>query len=64
MFLKYLKWRRAFVPNGCISASQVPTEIAQNKIFLQGSDKNGQPIAVLLGARHFQNKGNLDEFKR
>lgn len=64
MFLKYLKWRQAFVPNGSISASQVPNQIAQNKMFLQGSDKNGCPISVVFGARHFQDKGGLEEFKR
>ncbi|XP_062026030.1 uncharacterized protein LOC133742387 isoform X2 [Rosa rugosa] len=64
MFLKYLKWRQAFAPNGSISASEVPNQIAQNKLFLQGSDKRGCPIAVLLGARHFQVKGGLKEFKR
>ncbi|XP_044494256.1 CRAL-TRIO domain-containing protein YKL091C-like isoform X2 [Mangifera indica] len=64
MFLKYMKWRRTFVPNGFISSSEIPNEIAQNKMFLQGFDKKGQPIGVVLGARHFQNKGGLDEFKR
>ncbi|XP_021829347.1 CRAL-TRIO domain-containing protein YKL091C-like isoform X2 [Prunus avium] len=62
MFLKYLKWRRTFVPNGFISASEVPNQIAQNKMFLQGSDKKGRPIAVVLGNRHFQD--GLKEFKR
>ncbi|GKV17434.1 hypothetical protein SLEP1_g27946 [Rubroshorea leprosula] len=64
MFLKYLKWRRMFVPNGSISASEVPNEIAQNKMFFQGGDKKGRPITVVLGARHFQNKGGVEEFKR
>ncbi|GKV17433.1 hypothetical protein SLEP1_g27945 [Rubroshorea leprosula] len=64
MFLKYLKWRRMFVPNGSISASEVPNEIAQNKMFLHGRDKKGRPITVVLGARHFQNKGGVEEFKR
>lgn len=64
MFLKYMKWRRTFVPNGFISSSEIQNEIAQNKMFLQGFDKKGQPIGVVLGARHFQNKGGLDEFKR
>ncbi|KAJ0051840.1 hypothetical protein Pint_01298 [Pistacia integerrima] len=64
MFLKYLKWRRTFVPNGSISTSEIPKEINQNKMFMQGFDKKGRPIGVVLGARHFQNKGGLDEFKR
>ncbi|GMN45185.1 hypothetical protein TIFTF001_014367 [Ficus carica] len=61
MFLKYVRWRRSFLANGAISASEVPNEIAQNKFFMQGFDKKGRPIAVLLGARHKQAK--LDEFK-
>ncbi|WCJ36360.1 Sec14p-like phosphatidylinositol transfer family protein [Euphorbia peplus] len=63
MLIKYLKWRKEFVPNGSISPSQVSNEIAQNKMFLQGFDKKGRPIAILLAGRHFQNK-SLDEFKR
>ncbi|KAJ7957162.1 Random slug protein 5-like [Quillaja saponaria] len=64
LFLKYLKWRRMFVPNGSISASEVPNEIAQNKMFLQGFDKKGRPITLVFGARHFHYKDGLDEFKR
>lgn len=64
MFLKYIKWRRSFVPNGLISASEIPNELAQNKFFTQGFDKKGRPIALILGARHFQNKGGDEEFKR
>ncbi|TQE12865.1 hypothetical protein C1H46_001511 [Malus baccata] len=62
MFLKYLKWRRDFVRKGSISASEIPNQIAQNTMFLQGSDKNGYPIAVILGYRRFQD--SLKEFKR
>ncbi|CAH9104769.1 unnamed protein product [Cuscuta europaea] len=63
MVIKYLKWRSAFMH---ISASEVPNEIAQNKMFMQGVDKQGRPIAVVFGARHIQNnnKGGLHEFKR
>ncbi|XP_054822681.1 uncharacterized protein LOC129320988 isoform X2 [Prosopis cineraria] len=65
MFLEFLKWRSSFVPNGSISLSEVPDELAQNKMFMQGFDKKGRPITVVFGARHFQNKvGGLDEFKR
>ncbi|KAJ8560006.1 hypothetical protein K7X08_004064 [Anisodus acutangulus] len=65
MFLKYLKWRQSFVPKGSISVCEIPNEIAQNKMFMQGVDKQGCPIAVVFGSRHIQNKlGGLDEFKR
>ncbi|WCJ26715.1 Sec14p-like phosphatidylinositol transfer family protein [Euphorbia peplus] len=64
MFLKYLSWKRSFMPNGPISASQIPTELAQNKLFMQGVDKKNHPIVVVFGAKHIPYKGNLDEFKR
>ncbi|KAG9131207.1 hypothetical protein Leryth_006064 [Lithospermum erythrorhizon] len=65
MCMKYLKWRQSFIPNGSILKSEVPNEIAQNKMFIQGKDKQGRPIAVIHGNKHFQNKiGGLDEFKR
>ncbi|KAK7369593.1 hypothetical protein VNO80_11635 [Phaseolus coccineus] len=64
MFLKYSKWKHSFVPNG-VSVSDVPNEVAQDKAFLQGHDKIGQPILIVFGRKHFQNKdGGLDEFKR
>ncbi|KAM2075648.1 hypothetical protein ACFX1T_038503 [Malus domestica] len=62
MFLKYMKWRRDFVPKGSICTSEIPNQIVQNKMFLQGSDKKGCPISVILGYRHFQD--SLKEFKR
>ncbi|KAJ6959622.1 hypothetical protein NC653_037853 [Populus alba x Populus x berolinensis] len=63
MLFRYLKWRREFVPNGSVSLLETPNEVAQNKMFLQGSDKKGRPITVILGARHVQSKGGLEEFK-
>lgn len=65
MFLKYLKWRQSFVPKGSILVSEIPNEIAQKKMFMQGVDKQGCPIAVVFGGRHIQNKlGGVEEFKR
>ncbi|KAF8400082.1 hypothetical protein HHK36_015957 [Tetracentron sinense] len=64
LFLKYLKWRQTFVPNGSISASEIPNELAHNKLFVQGFDKKGRPILVVVGARHFHIKKGLEEFKR
>nr|GMD33906.1 random slug protein 5-like [Ipomoea batatas] len=64
MLLKYLKWKRTFMPKGCISTSEIQNEIGQNKMFMQGVDKQGRPIAVVYGGRHLQNKGGLEEFKR
>ncbi|EPS64741.1 hypothetical protein M569_10040, partial [Genlisea aurea] len=64
MFLKYRRWRSSFVPDGTIDESQIQNEIAQNKMFCQGKDKNGCPVAVVLGSRHFARKQGVDEFKR
>lgn len=65
MFLKYLAWKRTFIPNGQISIHEIQNEIAQNKLFMQGFDKQGRPITVILGSKHFQNKkGGVDELKR
>ncbi|KAK4264588.1 hypothetical protein QN277_025744 [Acacia crassicarpa] len=64
MFLKYLKWRRSCVPNGLISESEIPNELAQEKVYMQGIDKKGRPIGVAFGAKHYQNPDGLDEFKR
>ncbi|XP_019463612.1 PREDICTED: CRAL-TRIO domain-containing protein YKL091C-like isoform X2 [Lupinus angustifolius] len=64
MFLKYLKWRHSFVPNGSISTQEIPNELADDKVFAQGHDKSGRPIGIICGAKHFQNKNGLEEFKR
>ncbi|VFQ64960.1 unnamed protein product [Cuscuta campestris] len=62
MLLKYLTWRREFVPKGFISLSEIQNDIAQNKLFMQGNDKLGRPIVVVFGGRHKQT--TVDEFKR
>ncbi|XP_027336537.1 phosphatidylinositol transfer protein 3-like [Abrus precatorius] len=64
MFLKYLKWKRTFVPNGHVSPSEIADEIAQEKMYVQGVDKKGRPITVAFAAKHFQNKNSVDGFKR
>lgn len=65
MFLKYLKWRHSFIPNGYVSTSEITNQLAQNKMFMQGHDKQGRPVAVVFGSRHVPTtKGTLDEFRR
>ncbi|KAE9608614.1 putative CRAL-TRIO lipid binding domain, CRAL/TRIO domain-containing protein [Lupinus albus] len=64
MFLKYITWRRSFVPNGFISPSEIPDELAQGKMFVQGLDKIGRPVTVAFAAKHFQSKDGPDTFKR
>ncbi|KAL6546675.1 hypothetical protein OROMI_022396 [Orobanche minor] len=62
MLLKYLKWRREFVPNGFISPSEIRNDIAQNKLFMQGYDKMGRPIVIVFADRHKPTA--VEEFKR
>ncbi|CAA2977901.1 phosphatidylinositol transfer protein 3-like [Olea europaea var. sylvestris] len=62
MFLKYLNWRKEFVPNGFISPSEIQNDIAQNKLFMQGHDKTGSPIVIVLSGRH--KPTGVEEFKR
>lgn len=50
------------MPNGHINTSEIQNHINQNKVFVQGVDKQGHPIGVVLGCRHKQT--SLDEFKR
>ncbi|KAK6153824.1 hypothetical protein DH2020_013463 [Rehmannia glutinosa] len=64
MLMKYLKWRQKFVPNGYISVSEITNQIAHNKMFMQGTDKEGCPVSVIIGAKHFPSKGGTDELKR
>jgi hypothetical protein len=62
LFLKYLSWRKEFVPNDTISPSEIPNDLAHDKLFMQGQDKLGRPIVVVFGGRHKQT--SLEEFKR
>lgn len=64
LLLKYLSWRRSSLPNGFISPSEIPNELAQNKLFMQGVDKKNHPIVVVFGAKHKPYKGHMEEFKR
>ncbi|CAK9147161.1 unnamed protein product [Ilex paraguariensis] len=52
LFLKYLRWRREFVPTGSISPSKIPNDLAHHKIYMQGVDKKGCPIVVCFGSQH------------
>ncbi|GER53024.1 Sec14p-like phosphatidylinositol transfer family protein [Striga asiatica] len=62
MLLKYLKWRTEFVTTGFISPSEITTDIAHGKLFMQGFDKTGRPIVVVFAARH--KATNVEDFKR
>ncbi|KAL2547265.1 Sec14p-like phosphatidylinositol transfer family protein [Forsythia ovata] len=62
MFLKYLSWRKEFVPNGFISPSEIPNDLAQDKLFMQGHDNTGRPIVLVFAERH--KPTSVEEFKR
>ncbi|OAY43822.1 phosphatidylinositol transfer protein 3 [Manihot esculenta] len=64
LFLRYLSWRRSFLPNGFVSTSDILNELAQNKLFMQGVDKKNHPVLVFFAAKHKPSNGNLEEFKR
>ncbi|GFQ04663.1 random slug protein 5 [Phtheirospermum japonicum] len=64
MFMKYVKWRRMFVPKGLILESEITKQIAHNKVFMQGTDRKGRPIAIIFGARHVPCNENIDQLKR
>ncbi|XP_010556082.1 PREDICTED: random slug protein 5-like isoform X2 [Tarenaya hassleriana] len=64
MFLKYLNWKRTFLPNGYISESEITNELSHNKTCMAGRDKRGRPVVVIFGNRHNPSKGNPEEFKR
>ncbi|CAK9146343.1 unnamed protein product [Ilex paraguariensis] len=52
LFLKYLRWRREFVPARSISPSEIPNDLAHHKMYMQGVDKKGRPIVVCFGSQH------------
>lgn len=63
-FLKYLRWRKALMPHGSISESDIPNELAHKEVYKQGFDKQGRPIIVYLVANHVSAGRQMDELKR
>ncbi|KAL1216480.1 Patellin-5 [Cardamine amara subsp. amara] len=64
LFLKYLTWKRSYLPKGHISESEIANDLSHKKVCMQGHDKMGRPIVVAFGNRHNPSKGNPEEFKR
>ncbi|KAJ4895114.1 Sec14p-like phosphatidylinositol transfer family protein [Raphanus sativus] len=64
LFLKYLAWRKTVLPKGHIPESEIANDLSHNKVCMQGHDKKGRPILVIVGNRHNPSKGNPEEFKR
>jgi hypothetical protein len=64
MFVKYRKWRQTCVPLGYIPETMVCNEVKQNFVYMQGFDKMGRPIMVLLLARHIACESTIEDFRR
>uniref|UniRef100_A0A161ZKC5 CRAL-TRIO domain-containing protein n=1 Tax=Daucus carota subsp. sativus TaxID=79200 RepID=A0A161ZKC5_DAUCS len=63
MFVQWQKWRSSFVPSGSIPASEVPDELEAQKVYLQGLSRNGSPVVVIKGNKHFPPK-DVPQFKK
>ncbi len=44
--------------------AEVARELACEKAFLQGKDKQGRPLVVMVGRRHVRHKHSAEEVKR
>ncbi|KAH8951067.1 hypothetical protein BDL97_09G006800 [Sphagnum fallax] len=61
---KHQEWRASFLPNGYILESEISGELNAKKSYLQGQDRKGHPILLILGCKHVPNKEDFEEFKR
>lgn len=50
------------MPSGSIQASEVPDELEAQKVYLQGLSRNGSPVVVIKGNKHFPPK-DVPQFK-
>ncbi len=60
---KHQEWRASFLPNGYILESEISGELNAKKSYLQGQDRKGHPILLILGCKHVPNKEDFEEFK-
>ncbi|KAF1001978.1 sec14 cytosolic factor-like isoform X2 [Apium graveolens] len=63
MFVQWQKWRTSFVPSGFIPDSQVPDELEAQKVYLQGLSRDGSPVVLIKGNKHFPPK-DIPQFKK
>ena len=64
MFAQHCKWRDEFVPKGFIVESQIPNQLAAEKTYIQGLDRNGRPLMIVVGCKHLAKERDMEEFKR
>ena len=51
------------MPNGSIDPSDVQNEVKKEKLCIQGFDKAGHPIRVILANTHHAYNRDLEELK-
>ncbi|GBG00596.1 hypothetical protein Rsub_13386 [Raphidocelis subcapitata] len=56
-------WRVANVPAGFVPESEVAAQIAHKKVLMQGNDRHGRPVAILVGGRHIPRPDPLEVMK-
>lgn len=44
--------------------TEIPNQLAHNKVFVQGKDKRGCPVTLVIGARHFPTNGGEYQHER
>ena len=44
--------------------SEIPKELGAKKSYLQGTDKLGRSLSVVICSRHSRSKRNIDECRR
>ncbi|GAB2226693.1 hypothetical protein Droror1_Dr00022512 [Drosera rotundifolia] len=59
MFVQWEAWRASTVPSGSISEDEIPDQLNDKKAFLGGLTKEGYPLVILKGNRHYPPKDKL-----
>ncbi|KAL6752267.1 CRAL-TRIO domain-containing protein [Haematococcus lacustris] len=62
--VKHAEWRVSFMPNGRIDEATVANEIACEKLYLQGIDRQGRPLMIALARKHNGWTRSLEELER
>ncbi|KAH7331582.1 hypothetical protein KP509_20G041100 [Ceratopteris richardii] len=63
LLVQHLKWKRSFMPLGYIKEEDISKELRRNQIMLQGHDKFGCSVVILLTAMHAAYERDLEEIK-
>ncbi|KAI8466216.1 MAG: CRAL-TRIO domain-containing protein, partial [Monoraphidium minutum] len=48
----HASWRAAFAPLGRVQEREIPNELAQEKVFMQGPDRRGRGLTIFIGGNH------------